>query len=254
MSKPTILLVPGAFAKPSCYDKLTPLLTSEGYQTVAAPLLSVDPTDAASCSCTIDAEHIKTQHLIPLIEDQGKDVIVFAHSYGALCAGIAVDGLARSVRHDTGRKGGVLGLIYLAGTMVPENKYIMELLGESWPPFFKIDHPRLGCAVIDPVIETLYEDADPTDHAALEASMTPHAYATFRTKSSKPGASAIAYRNRRVFIRTAHDKCQPPQAQDMYMNLSGVEWKVEDLDASHGAFWTRPEDVARIITKYASEW
>ena len=84
--------------------------------------------------------------------------------------------------------------------------------------------------------------------------MTPHALSAFTTKSPEPASASAALDSRRVYIRTAQDRCQPPPVQDMYMKSSGVEWVVEGMDASHGAFFTRPVEVAKIIDAYATKW
>ena len=77
------------------------------------------------------------------IEEQGKDVVLFAHSYGAHCGGLASAGLAKAVRKEKGDRGGIVGLIYLAGVTAPEGSSVMGLLNNQWPRYMKVDQASL---------------------------------------------------------------------------------------------------------------
>jgi hypothetical protein len=65
-----------------------------------------------------DAEEARTRYLLPLLEE-GKDVIVFVHSYGGVVGGAAAAGLSKSARSVEGKPGGVVGLLYLVGVRNP---------------------------------------------------------------------------------------------------------------------------------------
>jgi pimeloyl-ACP methyl ester carboxylesterase len=135
-ARPTIVFFAGAFADPSCFDALAALFKDEGYHTAYAQVLSLNPANPEEVTTAKDAEHTRKQVLLPLLED-GEDVIVFTHSYGGVVGGAAAAGLSKSSRTAEGKKGGVIGLLYLAGNIVHEGKTLFEAVGGAYPPFIK---------------------------------------------------------------------------------------------------------------------
>lgn len=81
-SKPTVLLVPGAWQPSDAFDPLRRLLTQKGYESVAVDHPSVGGEPADQTLDTDVASLRKT--LAQLVDEQGKDVVVLLHSYGRL--------------------------------------------------------------------------------------------------------------------------------------------------------------------------
>ena len=138
-SKPTIVFFAGAFADPSCFDQVTPLLQKAGYPTVYAHVPSLRPADAASASCANDARTTRENVLLPLIDGEHRDVVVFVHSYGGVVGGAAAAGLSKSARAARGEAGGVIGLVYLVGNIVLEGESLRQAVGGDYAPFIKRD-------------------------------------------------------------------------------------------------------------------
>ena len=136
-NKPTIVLFAGAFADPSCFDRIKPLLGDAGYPTVYASVPSLRPKDLESTSCANDAQFARDNTLLPLIDGEHKDVIVFVHSYGGVVGGAAAAGLSKRARAARGEAGGVVGLVYLVGNIVLEGETLLHAVGGSYPPFIK---------------------------------------------------------------------------------------------------------------------
>lgn len=135
-ARPIIVFFAGAFANPSCFDALAALFKNEGYLTVYAQVLSLNASKPEEVTTARDAEHTRKEVLLPLLQD-GKDVIVFTHSYGGIVGGAAAAGLSKKSRTAEGKKGGVIGLLYLAGNIVHEGKTLLEAVGGAYPPFIK---------------------------------------------------------------------------------------------------------------------
>lgn len=57
-----------------------------------------------------------------------------------------------------------------------------------------------------------------------------------------------------TFIRCMQDHALPPFLQDMFMEKSGVEWKVKDIEASHSPFASKPEELVKIIVDSAQQF
>lgn len=136
---PTLVLVPGAFGTPAGYDKLLPQFEQAGLKTVPGPYPSCNPPDPTAATASEDIKSLRQNVLLPLIEEQGKDIVILAHSYGGVVAGGAAKGLDKSTRKSQGHATGVVGLIYVAGNIALENESLFDAVGGAYPPFIKLD-------------------------------------------------------------------------------------------------------------------
>ncbi len=141
-TQPTIVLVPGAFTDSSCYDLLIPYLEHSGLPVVLASLPSSNPERPEEHTATSDGAFLLDRYLMPLIND-GKDVVVFAHSFGATSLSGADRSLSKHQRSENGLSGGILGLIYISFAMCTDGQSQLEYLGGTWPAFCKLDHVRI---------------------------------------------------------------------------------------------------------------
>lgn len=108
----TILLVPGAWITPAAYDPFLQALKGAGYDARCAAYPSLDPEEPSKHDCQSDSEAIAAT-LRPIIEEEGKDVVLFLHSYAGMPGAAAAVGLSRSQRAQEGKSGGVVGLIFI---------------------------------------------------------------------------------------------------------------------------------------------
>lgn len=142
--KPAILLAHGSYHTPQPYARLRALLSKQGYETHCPQLpcasrdyLVADPRNP-SFDQPPPSQGLPTQDLDVaalravlrrLVEEQGRDVLLLAHSSGGWTATeIATPELQRGKRGLEGRGGGVVGIFYMASFLV--------MLGESvWSTF-----------------------------------------------------------------------------------------------------------------------
>ena len=135
-SKPTLLFIPGAWFKSSLYDRFLSLLRESSYPTICGSYPSLGPVDPNTATALADRDFILEQHLLPLLEE-GKDVIVLMHSYGGIPGGAAARDLGKvQIPHD-GRRGAVLGLIYIAGFVLPHGASLADAQGGQLPGWVK---------------------------------------------------------------------------------------------------------------------
>lgn len=140
-SNPTILLVHGCFATPACFDKLVPHLKKAGYPTLTATYPSSNPEDPSEVTAQKDSEYLRNQYLVPLVENEHRDVILAVHSFGGVVAAGAAVGLSKTDRKAANLKGGVLGLVYIAANILQEGQSLYESFGGGdWPPWFLKDN------------------------------------------------------------------------------------------------------------------
>lgn len=129
-SKPTILLIPGAWNTAESYEKVVPLLEKRGYKCRALTLPSTVGNDPATHFD--DAEHI--QRALTDLVDQGEDVIIVMHSYGGIAGTESAKGFSKAEREKEGKKGGVVGLVFLSAFLLPVGMSLASFLGDGFPP------------------------------------------------------------------------------------------------------------------------
>ncbi|GKZ71393.1 hypothetical protein AnigIFM60653_001405 [Aspergillus niger] len=247
---PIIVIVPGAFGTPQGFEKLLPHLTEAGYATHPGSYPSCNPSDPANVSSPQDIAHLRDNVLLPLLNEEGKDVVIIAHSYGGVVAGGAARGLAKGTRTAQGQSTGVIGLIYVVGNITLDGESLFNAVGGAYPPFIKVDKPSKGLAIIEPAMDVLYNDCDRSLQPELDRLMQPHALRAFETTATAPAWAESAFDGRRAYVRTLDDCCNPSSLQDMWLEKSKVEWEVVDFKTGHMPFVSQPQALAEQVTKF----
>ncbi|KAK3675983.1 hypothetical protein LTR78_004175 [Recurvomyces mirabilis] len=229
-TKSTILLVPGALQTSACFDRLRPILEQAGFPTVAGALTSLNPSSPDDCTAAKDGRHLLDEFLLPLL-DEGRDVLIFAHSFGGTCLSGADLGLSRSVRAGMGLTGGVIGLVYMSFIPTMDGHSQFRSFGSIWPDNIMTDHPRQGLVSFDRISDTLFNDVEKAQADRYAEVMRPHSMKVINTPVSKPLWQDSAFEGRRMVIRTMMDATFLPPLQDMLIKASGVAWKVVELKA-----------------------
>lgn len=105
-------------------------------------------------------------------------------------------------------------------------------------------------------METLYNDADMSIKADMEAGMKPHALAAFETPATAPAWSEPVFDGRRAYLKTMDDHCNPVEfAQQPWLLGCGVDWiEVELAGSSHCPFITRPKEVVDCCVPIFKKW
>ncbi|KAK5689260.1 hypothetical protein LTR17_026387 [Elasticomyces elasticus] len=252
MIRPTILFVPGACTAPSCYKLVVLLLTERGYPTVQAPLPSNNLDYPAVHTAESDGLSFLNGYLLPLIKE-GKDVIVFAHSFGATCLSGSKSNISKTARKAKGEAGGIVGIIYISGRLPPDGVSLIEYSGGDGniPGFLK---PIPGLFVFDPIIPYLFNDTDPEKAEEFAKRHLPHAMQPLLTPVSAPLWTDPALDGRRAYLKTTLDTTFPPEVQQMFIDGSGANWAVVEVDGGHEAFLTKPKLVADAVLKLAESW
>ena len=115
MSKPSILLIPGSFALPEFYDNVIDAVAAKGYEIRGLHLPSVGlktgPREGAPPTMYDDAAFIASE--AEKLADEGKDVIIFAHSYGGVPATESTKRVGKEERQKRGKKGGIVNLAFM---------------------------------------------------------------------------------------------------------------------------------------------
>ena len=127
--QPTIVLISGGCHPSSCWDTLLPHLRDLSYPTLSLQLPSLNHPKPLEATSAGDTQGIRDR-LLSLLDD-GKDVVVVPHSMAGIVTAGALQGLGRTARAAEGKKGGVVGAIWLAAALIPGGLIPIDLLGQA---------------------------------------------------------------------------------------------------------------------------
>ena len=141
-TKPTILLIPGAWSHPSTYDVFISHLQHLSFPIAYVPYPSLNPSHPAPTDAAHDVKTVLQKSLLPLIQNEGKDVVIVMHSYGGVPGSSAARGLSKVQRSKKGENGGVVGLIYVSGIVLPSGASVADGVGGQLPAWVKENEVR----------------------------------------------------------------------------------------------------------------
>jgi hypothetical protein len=163
MDKPTILIVPGGFTLPELYEKVVNHVSSKGYPIHALHLPSVGYKTDRPGTMQDDAAFVSAE--ISKHADEGKDIVLIAHSYGGIPATESTKGLSKAERQRQGKTGGLVRLAYISCIILPvgesDASVIMpdNMLPRGSPFEIRFD-VCLPCAVINNRAKFEYRKTD----------------------------------------------------------------------------------------------
>jgi pimeloyl-ACP methyl ester carboxylesterase len=197
-SRPTIVLVHGAFASPAGWERVAGALRKDGYRTATPALdLASVSEDVAIVRSTLDS--IKG------------DKILVGHSYGGFVTTNAASG-----RSD------VRGLVYTAA-YVPDTGETINDLGVGYTPGAFLTHllfvPSFPLAIVDPRFfpEDFAQDLNPKLGAEIAAQQRPTSLLLFGTPSGTAAWHALPS----WYAVSAHDRAIDPALQRFMAKRAG---------------------------------
>jgi dienelactone hydrolase len=133
-TKPTIIIIHGAWHVPQSYDNLVGALECQGYEVHVPRLPSINGARPPNADLFSDSLLIRCS--VESLVRAGRVVVALMHSYGGQAGSNALYGLGVETRLAQGLPGGVSQLIYMAGYAVPEGTEMMDKVRE----FGNMDH------------------------------------------------------------------------------------------------------------------
>lgn len=131
---PVLVIVPGSFAPVSFYFDFVDYLKENGIDARVVDTPSVgrrDPQPAATMSDDVK----EVESVVMGVFDEGRDVVIMAHSYGGVPTTQSMKTLSRKNRQ--GRS--IERVIYLTAVILPVDVDNMTLSGGTLPDWVKID-------------------------------------------------------------------------------------------------------------------
>lgn len=255
-TKPTVVLVHGAWHVPASYDKLTTSLRLAGYEVHVPLLTSMNGTKSPDGDLVTDTALIRSC-VEGLVED-GRTVIALLHSYGGQVGSNALHGLSFHTRAKQGLGGGVSNLIYMCGFILPENWSTMNqahALGmkDEKAPQLNLAFDEDGyCTMAAPREQLINNVSDDSQAAAYISTLVP-----WNIKAMQQPLSHCAWKEIPVtYIHTINDKTVSFASQQLMLERL-KEHGLPDprlvlLNTDHCPFLTATEEVVDTVNKAAA--
>lgn len=248
-SKPTVVLIPGVCHKPQCFDLLVARLAQQGYLTEAISLRSnLHPGQAPATSHHQDAAVVREK--VETLIEQGKNVIVFAHSYGGVpttegLAGLSEQASARNIK---------LHIIFCNAFVLCEGATISTLsnhpelkpLDSSW---VTLEENYTICRVVpETAVEKVYVDVEPAIAEKAIKDLIP-----WSVQAQSAPIDRCAFREFPcTSIISRDDKLVWSSVSKWMAQQAGIEDVVE-IEGSHSPFLSRPGELVAIIDRVSQK-
>lgn len=274
-SKPTFLLIHGAWHDHRTWDRVVPLLEAQGFRAKAIDLPGAGvhakfpesyrrrPWDASAFATEISpnagaTQADRTQAVVAEINALGGDVVLVGHSLGGLSVTSACEAAAEKLR----------AVVYLCAFMAPPGKSANDVSQHAAmaagmaPSLFCADADVVGAMRINPgsenaayrarLKETFFGDVPSADAARFAETLHCDEPVSVALESSP----AMVGRTPRHYIRCLADRAIPVAAQD-FMIASvdaalGSKTRVQTLESSHSPFLSQPDKLAAALITAAS--
>ncbi|KAJ7837281.1 Alpha/beta hydrolase fold-1 [Mycena leptocephala] len=246
MSKPTIIIIPGSFSPLYAYNAVISELESHGYTVHGIELETVGRRDKAP---GLYDDAAKVAALASKLADEGKDVVLVPHSYGGLVACEAAKGLAKSVREQEGKQGGIVRIVFITAVVPREGQSLMDVREDSKRDYIRVEGEYM---VIDPAgcAPIVHSDMTPEDALSWATQMPNHSAISFRQN-----LTYAAYKDIPVsYLVCETDKCVTPEEQttiiaSMESEMGGKNVDRHSVKAGHAIVLSQPKAVVVVIRK-----
>lgn len=253
-SKPTLVLIPGAWHRAEIWDKVTTLLKEQQYKCIPVEL----PSTAGDPSIGFGDDITAVRNIVLSETKQGRDVIIVVHSYGGAVGQSAVKGLTRRKPDDListadAPTGHVLGLVMMACGFGQTGITFIDALGGTPPPLWRFDDS--GFALLQlPAREQFYHDLTEEEGDYWVNRLQKQSQRVLR----EGGEWAYAgWMDLPVwYLMTMDDKTFPIEYQGMFVKMArdaGAEVQVREVVSSHSPMLSRPKETVDFILEATGE-
>ncbi|KAG4421247.1 hypothetical protein IFR04_005658 [Cadophora malorum] len=259
--KPTFIFVPGAWHKPTCWSKVTALLTNHGYNSLTPTL----PSTLGDAYTTFKDDLDVVRDAITSETTKGRDVVVVVWSYGSLPGASAIRGLTKRRSHleaETGEaeiekgegQGHVIGLCLIATGFCVTGTDFLTSGGGSPPPFWKVSSTGFAEFTLDDegIRELFYHDLPVEEGQECVGDVTKQSL-----KALSEGGEDVYAGWRDVecwFLGTKEDKGLPFEVQGMLVGMAreqGGNVVMREVQSGHAPMLSKPEETVEFLLEAA---
>lgn len=246
-TKPTIVLVHGAWHVPAHYIELIKLLGKAGFEVFCPLLPTCNDAKRLDSNLSSDAEFVRDR-VISLVE-QSREVMMLLHSYGGAVGTEAVKGLSARERASEGRSGGVVRLIYMCAFMLQPGESCLTASPERpGPNPLDVDEKTGTTFLRLPPAYLFYGDLPTKQAREMEALLVHHSLSALVEEVHHPTWKEIPP----TYLRATLDQVLLLRWQDLQIKNvrdAGVEVTVESFESSHSPFLSMPEKIVEAVKR-----
>ncbi|KAI0889654.1 alpha/beta-hydrolase [Annulohypoxylon maeteangense] len=239
--KPTILLLHGAWHLPLHYRSLIDPLRNSGYTVLAPYQVTTGYDDSIDDKTHIDATNQIREYLRPLL-DQGRKIVVVAHSAGGIVATGAAVGLTLEDRAARGLQGGIISIVYIAALVEPQHGRPDEPIPfpPGWTDFKKRPVPE------DLARMLFYDDIE---ESRQKQALQMVVWQSEKSSDTDRLTTASDVRAHKTYVVCKKDKIVPPEKQ--YQRAAAAGATIVELNCAHSPFLLDKETevLLDVITK-----
>ncbi|KAI6632989.1 hypothetical protein MCOR14_006957 [Pyricularia oryzae] len=236
---PTVVIAPGAWHQPIVYESLRTELALLAYPSTSVSLASVGTKDP-NVGMLDDATRIRAE--LTRQADLGNNVVLVAHSYAGVPASVAVAGLSVKDRAAAGKKGGVVGVLYLCAFVLPAQVSLSDALGGQFPAWFNVTGQVMN--PIDPA-HVFYNDLTNQGTVAWAVSQLRSETVKIVTEKNtfQPWSNGIPV----GYVYTTQDNAVPPSMQQSMTAGFPADAFKATMTTGHAPFLSQPKALAANI-------
>ncbi|PPJ56677.1 hypothetical protein CBER1_08713 [Cercospora berteroae] len=258
MSKPTIVVVPGAWHVPEHFSKARTELEAAGYRCVGVelPANTLNPViDGRLLDISDDLEAVRKAVTAELESHSTINVLVVTHSYGSIPGTAALSDLSVAARKATGQSNGVVGVVIISGFLLPPGLTMLDAMAGKLPPQYHVENDATLPFAGPGAIHILYNDLEINEALKAVWHLKPQSYGVLTSKmpDQVAGLKGIPV----SYLLCRKDNAVPWAAQESTvkgLKAAGCEIGIVEIaEASHSPFLSLPSETARFIRKAAGE-
>ncbi|KAL4884931.1 alpha/beta-hydrolase [Aspergillus karnatakaensis] len=250
-TSPTLLFIPGAWHKPTCYDKVISILK----QKHSLHCISITlPTTTGDPSATFKDDTDAAREAITKEVNQGRNVVVLAHSYGGMVGNSAIKGFTRPSRDaetdTTARPESeyVIGLILIASGFTLTGLTFMDPFFDNPPPFWRVNKESGFAELTASPRELFYHDLPEEEAEYWVSELTNQSLKALFEGGEHAYAGWLDVPV--WYVGTAEDRGLPVLVQRMQVGMAremGAVVEHRELKSSHSPFLSLPDATTGII-------
>ncbi|VUC21289.1 unnamed protein product [Clonostachys rosea] len=240
-SKPTFILVIGAWHTADTWGKVVSGLATQGYKSTAVTL----PTTLGSASANYTDDVLAVKEAIVAETSQGRNVVVVVHSYGGAVGSSALRDLTKASSPGSGV---VIGFFMIATGFMLTGATFLDRVGGKPLPFWEEESDPGFALVCVPADDLFYHDLPKEEADYWVGRLQKHSTMAF---TEGRDISYAGWKEVPVwYLVTTADKALPAEAQRAFIQEaieSGGDVTVREIDASHSPMLSKPDETVGII-------
>ncbi|KAF2262721.1 alpha/beta-hydrolase [Lojkania enalia] len=249
----TVIICPGAWSTVQFFQPVMQAFEARGYPTVwAGPSGYPEHDPSIDPPMNLDAKYLRERVLEPLIAE-GRDVVLFMHSYGGIYGPASVQGLSKKERATKGLKGGVIALLYAAAFVARKGTSAIAAMGldpNNFPDW--IVHDKAGGWVTmskSHAVAMLYHDLPIEDAEKFAVTLPRQPYSCFSLPVHWDPYDDPHFKGTFAYIFTDADRILPYNLQQQYVDIGGIQKTLVLQGSSHSPHLEQPAE----LVKYAED-